>query len=326
MNKNILGIFTFKNSAGCAFTMIACALIIHFIDSQLPQGVSVGEAYAILALIGLMGKDSRLIVVGATVGTVLTLEGLYISEHGSALWIVWTNRLLAIFIIWVVAVFSLEQVQRIKEQEELEKVKETFDLLKKESTYSTLLKEIAIIANSSDAVEEVLKQAMHKISLFKGWSIAHVYVKKGEEELLRSSKLWFLEDWEGYKEFKEKTETIDFHPGVGLPGRVLAQQKCLTIQDLKKDSNFPRIEFAQENGLQSGFAFPVFIGPKIIAVMEFYSKDPIVDEPKWTEFAETIGLLLGRPFERDHSGLRKGEYEKHLMRLYSRMKADREKD
>lgn len=326
MNKALLEIFSFKTSTGCVFTMIACALTIQFIDSQLPQGVSVGEAYAILALIGLMGKDSRLITIGATVGTVLTLEGLYISEHGSALWIVWTNRLLAIFIIWVVAAFSLAQVEYLKEQEESEKIRETFNLLKKESTYSTLLKEIGVIANSSDPVEEVLKQAMNKISIFKNWPVAHVYIRKGDEELLRSSKLWYLEDWEGLKEFKEKTEATDFRPGVGLPGRVLAQQKCSTIQDLKKDSNFPRMEFAQKNGLQSGFAFPVFIGPKIIAVMEFYSKNPIAEEPKWSEFAETIGLLLGRPFERDHTGLRKGDYEKHLMRLYTRMKADREKE
>jgi hypothetical protein len=324
MNKTFLNLFSFKSSTTCAITMVVCALIISFIDSQLPQGVSVGEAYAILALIGLMGKDSRLITIGATVGTVLTLEGLYISEHGAALWIVWTNRLLAIFIIWVVAVFSLAQVQYLKEQEESEKIKEAYKLLKKETTYLTLLKDIATLSNSSDPVEEVLKKSMHKICQFKGWPVAHAYIKKGGEDLLRSSKLWVLEDWEGFKEFKEKTEATDFRPGVGLPGRVLAEQKSSMIKDLKKDSNFPRIDFAQKNGLRSGFAFPVFIGPKIIAVMEFYSKELIVEELKLNEFTETLGLLLGRPFERDHAGLKKEEYEEHLRRLYTRMKAVRE--
>ena len=324
MNKTFLNLFSSKPYASYVIAMVACALIISFIDSQLPQGVSVGEAYAILALIGLMAKDSRLITIGATVGTVLTLEGLYISEHGAALWIVWTNRLLAIFIIWVVAVFSLAQVQFFKEQEESEKIKEAYKLLKKETTYSSLLKDIAILSNSSDPVEEVLKQAMHKICHFKGWPVAHVYIKKGNEDLLRSSKLWVLEDWEGFREFKEETEATDFRPGIGLPGRVLAEQKSSTIKDLKRDSNFPRINIAQKNGLQSGFAFPVFIGPKIIAVVEFYSKELLVEDDKLTEFTETLGLLLGRPFERDHAGLRKEEYEEHLRRLYTRMKAVRE--
>ncbi len=273
-----------------------------------------------------MAKNSRLITIGATVGTVLTLEGLYISDHGVALWIVWTNRLLAIFIIWVVAVFSLAQVKFLKEQEESEKIKEAYKLLKKETTYSTLLKDIAILSNSSDPVEEVLKQAMHKICQFKSWPVAHVYIKKADEDLLRSSKLWVLDDWEGFKEFKEKTEATDFRPGVGLPGRVLAEQKSSMIKDLKKDSNFPRIDFALKNGLRSGFAFPVLIGPKIIAVMEFYSKELLLEDPKLTEFTETLGLLMGRPFERDHAGLRKEEYEEHLRRLYTRMKAVRKEE
>jgi hypothetical protein len=36
---------------------------------------------------------------------------------------------------------------------------------------------------------------------------------------------------------------------------------------------------------------------------------------------DDIGYLLGRIFERDHAGLKKGEYEDHLRRLYGRMKA-----
>ena len=324
MNKKLLDLFSLKSYASYVFVMVVCALIISFIDSQLPQGVSVGEAYAILALIGLMAKDSRLITIGATVGTVLTLEGFYISEHGVALWIVWTNRLLAIFIIWVVAFFSLAQVKFLEEQEESEKIKDAYKLLKKETTYSTLLKDIAILSNSSDPVEEILKQAMQKICQFTGWPVAHVYIKKGDEDLLRSSKLWVLEDWEAFKDFKEKTEATDFRAGVGLPGRVLAEKKGAMIKDLRKDSNFPRISIAQKNGLKSGFAFPVLIGPKIIAVMEFYSKDLHEEESKLTEFTETLGLLLGRPFERDHAGLKKEEYEEHLRRLYTRMKAVRE--
>jgi hypothetical protein len=49
------------------------------------------------------------------VSTGLTKKNFFVStftekNHGAALWIVWTNRLLAIFIIWVVAVFLIAQV------------------------------------------------------------------------------------------------------------------------------------------------------------------------------------------------------------------------
>lgn len=324
MNKLLSNSFSFKSSISYVIAMVVCALVISFIDSQLPQGVSVGEAYAILVLIGLMAKDSRMVTVGAVVGTVLTLEGLYISEHGVALWIVWTNRLLAIFIIWVVAVFALAQIRFLEQQKESEKMKRAYELLQEETTYSKLIKEVAILANSSDPVEDALKQSMQKICEFKDWPVAHVYIKNADEDMLRSSKLWILDDWDQFKGFKDETEITDFRPGVGLPGRVLSSKKVSMIKDISKDSNFPRASFALENGLKSGFAFPVLIGRRIMAVMEFYSKDLIEEDSKLIDFADTLGFLLGRPFERDHAGLRKEEYENHLRRLYTRMKVVRE--
>jgi len=196
--------------------------------------------------------------------------------------------------------------------------------LKQETSYSTLLDDIAILSNSSDPVEDALKQSMQKICQFKNWPIAHVYIKKADEDLLRSSKIWILDDWDQFKGFKEATEAIDFRPGVGLPGRVLTNQKVSFIKNLDKDSNFPRARIAKENGIKSGLAFPVFIGRRIIAVIEFYSRELLEEDPRLMEFARTLGLLLGRPFERDHAGLRKEEYEDHLRRLYTRMKAVRE--
>jgi hypothetical protein len=327
MNKLAIGNFLFSRSTiYYVISMVVCALAISFVDSLLPQGVSVGEAYTILVLIGLLAKDSRMVTVGAIVGTVLTLEGFYISEHGVALWIVWVNRLLAIFIIWAVAVIALSLLRLIEEQEESEKIKAASELLRQETSFSQLLREISILSNSSDPVEDALKQSMQKICEFTGCPVGHIYIMNSEEDMLRSSKIWVLEDWEQFREFKTLTEATDFRPGIGLPGRVLASNKVSWIKDLKKDSNFPRADIAMKNGLKSGFAFPVLIGRKIIAVMEFYSKEILEEHPKFVEFAETLSFLLGRPFERDHAGLKKEEYENHLRRLYTRMKAVREEE
>ncbi len=318
--------FFSKSSVIYIIAMVACALVISFTDSLLPQGVSVGEAYALLVLIGFMSKDNRMVIAGAIVGTILTLEGFYISEESVALWIAWTNRLLAISIIWVVAVFAFLQIRFLEDQKESEKMKKAYERLQEETTYSKLLKEIVILCNSSDSVEEVLKQSMQKICEFTGWPVAHIYISHTSEDMLNSSKLWVLDDWSLYKEFKDVTESTDFRPGVGLPGRVLTSKKTSLIKDLSKDSNFPRARIALGNGLKSGLAFPVLIGPRIIAVMEFYSKDQVEEDAKMIAFTETLSFLLGRPFERDHAGLRKEEYENHLRRLYSRMKAVRDEE
>ena len=54
--------------------IVVSALGISIVDGLFPLGVSIGEAYTILVLLGFMAKDKRLILGGAITGTILTLE------------------------------------------------------------------------------------------------------------------------------------------------------------------------------------------------------------------------------------------------------------
>ncbi len=304
--------------------MVVCALTISIIDGMLPRGVSMGEAYAILVLLGLMAKDKRLVVGGAIAGTILTLEGFYISDPGVALWIVEINRALAILIIWLIAVLALAQLRFLDEQQESEKMKRAYEQLQQETSFLQLNQEIAILSNTNDPVEDALKQAMKKICDHTGWPVAHLYIRDGDEEILSPSKIWILKDWTHFDAFRQVTESTKFVPGIGLPGRVLASNQAAWIRDVTKDTNFPRAKLAEQIGVKAGFAFPILIGPKVVAVMEFFAEEAIELDAKLLHVMESIGYLLGRIFERDHAGLKRGEYEDHLRRLYGRMKAVRE--
>jgi hypothetical protein len=303
--------------------MVVCALGISIIDGMLPRGVSMGEAYAILVLLGLMAKDKRLILGGAIAGTILTLEGVFISDPGAALWIVEINRALAIFIIWLIAVLALAQLRFLEEQEETEKLKRAYEQLQQETSFLQLNQDIGVLSNTNDPVEDALKQAMQKICDHTDWPVAHLYIRDGDQDLLSPSKIWILQDWTHFDAFRQVTESTKFVPGIGLPGRVLASSKAAWIRDVTKDSNFPRAKLAEQIGVKAGFAFPIFVGPKVVAVMEFFSEEAIELDAKLLHVMENIGYLLGRIFERDHAGLKKGEYEDHLRRLYGRMKAVR---
>ncbi len=306
--------------------MVICALCISILDSFLPQGVSIGEAYALLVLLGFMAKNKRLIIGGAIAGTVLTLEGAFISEPGVALWIVETNRALSIFIIWVIALFALAHMRYLETQKESEKMKVAYELLQQERKFLELNQEVAVLANLNDPVEEALKQCMQRICDVTGWPVAHLYIRDGDEERLSPSKIWILKDWKQFEVFRRITETTTFLPGEGLPGRVFASKQAAWIINVNKDANFPRAKLAEEIGLKAGFAFPILIGPKVVAVMEFYSEEALEPDTKLIRVMENIGYLLGRIFERDHAGLKKGEYEDHLRRLYARMKAVRDQE
>ena len=312
-----------KSSVIYLIAMIVCALGISILDGMLPLGVSMGEAYAILVLIGLMAKDRKLILGGAVAGTILTLEGIFVSEGGAALWVVEINRALAILIVWLIAVLAMAQLRFLDEQQESEKMKRAYEQLQQETSFLKLNQEIAVLSNTNDPVEDALKQAMQKICDHTGWPVAHLYIRDGDQDVLSPSKIWILKDWTHFDAFRQVTESTKFVPGVGLPGRVLASSKAAWIRDVTKDSNFPRAGLAQQIGVKAGFAFPILIGPKVVAVMEFFSEEAIELDAKLLQVMESIGYLLGRIFERDHAGLKKGEYEDHLRRLYGRMKAVR---
>jgi GAF domain len=309
---------------GYVVLMVGVALIISLVDGMFPLGVSIGEAYTILVLLGFMARDKRLIYGGAITGTVLTLEGAFISDPGIALWMAEINRALSIFVIWLVAVFALGQLRFIEEQKESEKMKMAYDLLKQETTFLKLNQEIAVLSNTNDPVEDALKQAMKVICDYTGWPVAHLYIRDGDTDLLSPGKIWILRDWGKFETFRQVTEATKFVPGEGLPGRVLASGKAAWIKNVTKDPNFPRARLAKEIGVKAGFAFPILIGPKVVAVMEFFSEEAMEPDGKLLDVMEIIGYLLGRIFERDHAGLKKGEYEDHLRRLYGRIKAVRE--
>ena len=309
---------------GYVILIVGVALVISIVDGMLPLGVSIGEAYTILVLLGFMAKDKRLILGGAIAGTVLTLEGAFISAPGVALWMAEINRALSIFVIWLVAAFALGQLRFMEEQKESEKMKIAYDLLKQETTFLKLNQEIAVLSNTNDPVEDALKGAMKIICDYTGWPVAHLYIRDGDKDLLNPSKIWILRDWGQFETFRQVTEATKFVPGEGLPGRVLASGKAAWIKNVTKDSNFPRARLAKEIGVKAGFAFPILIGPKVVAVMEFFSEEAMEPDNKLLDVMEIIGYLLGRIFERDHAGLKRGEYEDHLRRLYGRIKAVRE--
>jgi PAS domain S-box-containing protein len=73
-------------------------------DLSLPLGVAGGVPYVALVLVGLGAAWRPYILVLALASTVLTLTGYALSPEGGTPWMVATNRLLALFAIWVVAV------------------------------------------------------------------------------------------------------------------------------------------------------------------------------------------------------------------------------
>ncbi len=99
--------------------------------------------------------------------------------------------------------------------------------------------------------------------------------------------------------FQEDSRRRAFERGVGLPGRVWASAEPHWISDLAQDPNFPRAPFAVEVGLESGFAFPIRFGAKVLGVMEFFSRHRLERDDDLLDAFASLGSQIGQFLERE---------------------------
>lgn len=97
--------------------------LIFVADSLTPLGVAGGVPYILVVLISLWSPSIKLPIGMAILGSILTTVGFYTSPSGGELWKVLSNRSLALFAIWVVAIVSL-----YRKSMEAEKRKALFEL------------------------------------------------------------------------------------------------------------------------------------------------------------------------------------------------------
>ncbi|MBT3557585.1 MAG: HAMP domain-containing histidine kinase [Rhodospirillales bacterium] len=84
------------------------------IDLSLPLGVAGGVPYVALVLVGWWFPRRRHIVYLALLATTLTFVGYAFSPSGGTLWVVLTNRFLALFAIWVTAILLTKILDSVK--------------------------------------------------------------------------------------------------------------------------------------------------------------------------------------------------------------------
>jgi GAF domain-containing protein len=162
-----------------------------------------------------------------------------------------------------------------------------------------LLHAIADAANGAASAEGVLQVALDQICAYTFWPVGHAYlVTEDPTYSLVPSALWHLDHAEQFAAFRHVTEHTRLRRGEGLPGRVLESGDAVWVVDVTQDDNFPRARQAQEIGVCGAFGIPVRVGPRVIAVLEFFSHEPANPEKSWLDVATLVGIQVGLAFER----------------------------
>jgi len=179
-----------------------------------------------------------------------------------------------------------------------------------------LLRQIATAANEAASAEQAMTICMEAICRHGGWDIAGVFVLADDESGdMAPAGLWWAGNPEDFTAFRQASQDIRFAPGKGLPGRVAKSGRPAWISDVRKDRNFPRARLAGAIEVTSGFAFPVLIGQKVAAVLEFFSRERRERDDDLIDVAARAGTILGRVIERQRAerALRDSEEQIRLM-------------
>lgn len=180
-------------------------------------------------------------------------------------------------------------------------------LFEEQAATMDLMKAIAVDANESPDAESAYTACLKRICKFANWQIGHTYLlKEGNTDVCYSGTSWFCSDEEQFAPFREVSDGINYEIGVGLPGVALEKREPVWIFDCTVREDFPRALPAKNCGLVGGAAFPVFVRGEIVAILEFFSTQPLEPCPRITELMSHVCNQVGRVAERERA-------EKQLM-------------
>jgi ammonium transporter len=178
---------------------------------------------------------------------------------------------------------------------------EALKALEQKTAFLQLLRHTATASNQAKTVEQAMQNCLEDICTFTGWPVGHCFMVDDEAGELVSTKIWHFDDPERFKSFREGTEALRLAPGPGLSGHTLATGKPTWIVDVSQDSTFRRSHLVRDSGVKAGFAFPVMVGNRVAAVLEFFSTEAVEPDETVLELMESIGTQLGRVVERTRS-------------------------
>jgi PAS domain S-box-containing protein len=149
-----------------------------------------------------------------------------------------------------------------------------------------IAKILAETPSAQKAMPEILKTVCETL----GWDLGILW-----QVDRRANVLQFVESCSvsAAASFEAMSRTKTFMPGVGLPGRVWAENAPAWISNVQGDANFPRLACAREAGLAGAIGFPIVSGKTVKGVMEFFSHQICPPDDELLAMMAAIGRQIG---------------------------------
>ena len=129
------------------------------------------------------------------------------------------------------------------------------------------------------------------------WEWAALWQVNPQANVLKLANHWHISD-ANFDAFTRLSRESFLEPGGGLPGRVWSGGQAMWVRDLFSDKGQGRSAAAGQNGLHGGVAFPIYVGSKILGVMEFLGRELRERDKDMMQTFAVIGSAIGQFIER----------------------------
>jgi PAS domain S-box-containing protein len=172
-------------------------------------------------------------------------------------------------------------------------------LLRQKIVYLQLLHGVVVAANEALTIAEAMQRCLDQVCAHTGWPIGHAYLPAEDVRGTPVPRMfWHLDDPGRFATFQSVIEGTCLTPGGGLLEQVLTSGKPAWIGDVTEAPQVPWAKHATEVGVKAEFAFPVLVGAKVSAVLEFFSTETGEPEAALLDVMAHMGTQLGRVIER----------------------------
>ena len=180
--------------------------------------------------------------------------------------------------------------------------------LTRQATETELLFNVTRMAAETDSFDEALRACLEAICAMTGWPTGHALIATESGDELVSTGVWHQAAAADSSAIRAVTEDMRFTAGVGLPGLILQRGEPAWISDVENNPDFVR----KGLGFAAAFGFPIRNDGRIVAVLEFFSREAFEPDADLMLTVRTVGEQLGRVLERRRT-------EEHLRLLVNEL-------
>lgn len=162
-----------------------------------------------------------------------------------------------------------------------------------------LLQQISLTIAQAETLDGAFAGVLAAICRFMGWPLGHVYIWSEASDTLISGGIWYTADAAAAAPFRALSEATPFRRGEGAVGKVWQEATAVSILDVRQETIFVRQ--MPEAGIRAYFAFPVLVGGKVTAVLEFFSPESAALDRDMTAIIQHVSALLGLAMQRQQT-------------------------